>query len=522
MDILCRLQTDDISRKLLQISEDGKYPSICHNADYNNLIFSLHDADTAFGNNLLYNLCLAYKGAALSSIIQLGKAVYQSDREDLKELYNKVRTLRSQKTLSSIRQPEDAGLLQEKLSEAENLLMREMLGLRGNYLCFGTWEDVRNSLSDNEMAVEFFDYTPIGKNLEYAPYQTYGALIIRKDMQEPVCLKLFSDSIFRGNTERFYLESNFILLWENILKPILAYAKKGDRIYYSPSGIINKIALENLADGGGLPAYSGYDFRRLMSTRELLSLSIFRLPEKVLLLGDINYDLSNEQLSVSDSTRAGFSPLPGSKAEISNISKILGNHRIAATMLTRQNASEDAFKMQIANGYDIIHIATHGFFMKDERQIQKNLFLSQLDTVAVRDNTLLRSGLILAGGNRAWQGKPLGVSNIDDGILTAQEIKDLDLSKTQMVVLSACETGLGEVNTDGVFGLQRAFKSAGVQTIVMSLWKVSDNATSLLMTEFYRNLLACKDRHKAFRMAKDAVRAKFPEAYYWAGWVMLD
>ncbi len=194
---------------------------------------------------------------------------------------------------------------------------------------------------------------------------------------------------------------------------------------------------------------------------------------------------------------------------------------ISVTNQTREKASEEAFKTLGVSGYDIIHLATHGFFLRDSAQVSRNIFFSRVDDNTISHNPLLRSGLALAGANRAWNGErvPTGV---DDGILTAQEIKDLDLSKTQMVVLSACETGLGDINTDGVFGLQRAFKSAGVQTIVMSLWKVSDNATSLLMTEFYRVLLASGDRHKAFREAKEAVRARFPEAYYWAGFVILD
>ena len=132
-----------------------------------------------------------------------------------------------------------------------------------------------------------------------------------------------------------------------------------------------------------------------------------------------------------------------------------------------------------------------------------------------------RSGLIMAGGQNAWMGGAIP-SNCDDGILLAEEIASMDLSGTDLVVLSACETGLGDITSDGVFGLQRAFKMAGVQTLVMSLWKVDDNATSLMMQTFYEQLLSGKTKREAFRLAQAVVRNKYPEPYYWAGFIMMD
>ena len=134
---------------------------------------------------------------------------------------------------------------------------------------------------------------------------------------------------------------------------------------------------------------------------------------------------------------------------------------------------------------------------------------------------LLRSGLILSGGNSAWLGKEVP-EGIEDGVLTALEISTMNLSGTDMVVMSACETGLGDITSDGVFGLQRAFKMAGVQTLVMSLWKVDDNATSLMMQTFYEHLLSGMSKREAFSLAQTAVRAKYLDPYYWAGFVMLD
>lgn len=132
------------------------------------------------------------------------------------------------------------------------------------------------------------------------------------------------------------------------------------------------------------------------------------------------------------------------------------------------------------------------------------------------------NGLLLAGSNNIWQGK-FDLTNVEDGVLTADEISRMDLSKTKLVVLSACETGKGKVDPiDGVYGLQRAFKMAGAGTIVMSLWKVQDDTTSLIMTRFYSYLTDGIERHQALWKAMMDVKEKFPDPYYWAGFVMLD
>ena len=137
-------------------------------------------------------------------------------------------------------------------------------------------------------------------------------------------------------------------------------------------------------------------------------------------------------------------------------------------------------------------------------------------------NPLRRSGLILAGGNRSWKGEE-PIAGMADGILSAQDISEMNLQSTELVVLSACETGLGDIKGgEGVFGLQRAFKLAGVKTIIMSLWKVPDPETSELMQSFYKKWLNGLDKHEAFRLAQKELKSKQPEPYFWAGFVMLD
>ena len=185
----------------------------------------------------------------------------------------------------------------------------------------------------------------------------------------------------------------------------------------------------------------------------------------------------------------------------------------------------------------ILHIATHGFFLPDQPHDppnKDNLILGGIEVLlAVQtdggminrlsgeglENPLLRSGLALAGVNTWLQNRPFP-TDAEDGILTAEDVSGMDLSNTELVVLSACETGLGMVLTgEGVFGLRRAFVLAGAQTLVMSLWKVPDEQTKELMVDFYNRLLSGKPRAEALREAQLAMKEKYPYPYYWGAFI---
>ena len=203
---------------------------------------------------------------------------------------------------------------------------------------------------------------------------------------------------------------------------------------------------------------------------------------------------------------------------------------------TGDDALEDHLKE--SHKPNILHIATHGFFEKNVDVEKDDKFFQ---------NPLLRSGLMLTGAGHSLNKKldedadadldeldddddlslaeddsGLDHESLEDGILTAYEAMSLNLDNTELVVLSACETGLGEIqNGEGVYGLQRAFKVAGARTIVMSLWNVNDQSTQLLMRNFYKHWLDTKDKHEAFRLAQEELRAEFPEPYFWGAFVIV-
>jgi hypothetical protein len=406
------------------------------------------------------------------------------------------------------------------------------------------WKDVQANLQDKDVAIEFIEYPTLTDTVKYA------ALVLRKGWQYPKMISLFR----KDQIEEFIkLDKNKIyangyvgkqikkLIWS----PLEEFIVPGERVYFSAAGIIHQLAIENLPADDFLTLGDHYQMHRLSSTKELA----IHLPEEknnmAVLYGGLKYDLDEKEMVAesqkyefeknssylamrgyqSDTTvRSGWKFLNGTKPEVDQINNLMKEKQYQVTAYTGETGNEESFKSLSGKREGIIHIATHGFFLPVEES-RKNLFMMQRignqQPERATVDPMLRSGLIMAGGNKAWQGDTIP-EGIEDGVLTAKEISRMDLRGTDLVVLSACETGLGDVSSEGVFGLQRSFKQAGVETLVMSLWEVSDKATSYMMTEFYSGLLSGKEKRVAFLEAKQKCKAKFPEPQYWAAFIMLD
>ena len=226
--------------------------------------------------------------------------------------------------------------------------------------------------------------------------------------------------------------------------------------------------------------------------------------------------------------RYGVNDLPGTLVEVETISKAIkscnnGNCKV----ITGALGTEEEFRSLAGSNTDIIHLATHGYYWSEEEAEKRNYvnFLSQVNTQDwnAEDKALLRSGLFFSGVNVGLQGESLP-DDVEDGVLTAQELSTMNLGCVDMVVMSACQSGLGETTGEGVFGLQRGFKLAGANTLLMSLWKVDDSATCLLMTEFYKNYLSGESKHDALHHAQLKLRSnpEFADPEYWAAFILLD
>lgn len=310
--------------------------------------------------------------------------------------------------------------------------------------------------------------------------------------------------------EIYHDETITNVIWDKISQAI--NGKK--TVFYVPVGWFNQLAIGSLYVGNNQYLSDVLDIRLLSNPSDIIerhSVSLIDNATKISLWGGIDYEMNNNVMQDKPKRSAIYRGdtlmnLQYAYEEVNKISSMLNDNNIRSTIFAKDIATESAFKERTNENDYIIHISTHGFFNEK----------SDLH------NSMLESGLFFAGANKYWCNDAVPELGEDDGILRAAEIAQLNLSSCALVVLSACETGLGYSNSsEGVYGLQRAFKLAGVDMVLMSLWDVDDRATSILMTEFYRNLIAGKDVDDALASSKDYVRQQYPSPEDWGGFVLL-
>ena len=379
-------------------------------------------------------------------------------------------------------------------------------------------KDIKSSLSSNESLITYVEIphkhgTSLGafvlnkeNGLQYISMCSSEELISLEEIAQNDILKLCVDNMA------------YHLLFEKIDKKI---TDEGT-ILYSPAGIVHRIPLKALYIDNDLTIGDKYKLSALANPIDLYyqdNTQNFAIDKmKIALWGGIDYgtsDTKDENFIKTRSVTRGESLvyLPGSLNEVDNIYRMLDGKVLSAVHFTGNGATESSFK-QKASGADIIHISTHGFFHEDQAH--------------ELNNAMHNSGLFFANANAAWKEnyKPeYFYKGYEDGILRADEIETQDLASCKLVVLSACETGLGEIKGDeGVFGLQRAFKLAGARCILMSLWSVPDAATEELMKRFYENLLIDSNIDNAFNNAQKSMKESTKPLYGvrdWGGFVLL-
>jgi CHAT domain-containing protein len=431
------------------------------------------------------------------------------------------------------------------------------------------WQEVQAALKRGEAGIEFVYFqVTFPKKTDST---LYAALVLLPGANEPQFIPLFGEKQLatllktEGKPQpAFYNElyandNKGSQLYDLIWKPIAAVLPEGTTVYCSPSGLLHRLNLAAIPAPDGKTLAEKHHLTILGSTRQLVIPSALAANQNATaqLYGGIQYDaspvvvtLSNTtpddlvarrgpDFSQNDSTLRGenWNYLRWTEVEISAAAETMKNQGIAPTLKKGAEATEESFKAigTTAPSPRILHVATHGFFFPDPKttsagfETPPTLGIQAPPTFAgpafkVSENPMIRSGLVLAGGNHAWKtGKPLR-PDLEDGILTAYEISQMNLSNTELVVLSACETGLGDlVGNEGVYGLQRAFKIAGARYLIMSLWQVPDFQTQVFMGAFYKHWLNGKmSVPEAFRATQSELRAKYGEAFKWAGFVLVE
>lgn len=466
----------------------------------------------------MFEYQMATKGLLLNSTNKIKRAILDSGDDALIQDYlawlDKKEALARYYSLSKeelTNQKVDLDALEKDANDRERALSAKSTAFSQGYgASLPEMKSVTNLLGDLDALVEVVRVRKFDKDLTADP--RYVMLVLTKGAAAPKVTVMDNGKDLETKFAKYYKNSilqrmpdefSYIQFWSK-LDPLLAGKKT---IFFSPDGVYAQINVNTIRKPAGDYVGNKYEVVVLGNSRDLVSAKAKRPAgaKEAFLLGFPDF--------------GGAAPeLPGTKAEIEAVGTVLKTAGYSVSRHTMAEATEASIKS--LKGQSLVHIATHGYFLPDTDGDAMGVSAEH-----AKNNPLLRSGLILAGApDPAKEERRADLSGNDNGVLTAYEAMNLNLEGTSLIVLSACETGLGEVRAgEGVYGLQRAFQVAGARTLLMSLWKVDDAATQLLMTSFYTNWTKTGNKLKAFKQAQAQLMAnpKYKEPYYWGAFVML-
>jgi CHAT domain-containing protein/Tfp pilus assembly protein PilF len=505
------------------------------------------DKSTLLGD--MFNFQMATKAILLNSQKSIRNSILSSKDSSLISSFDTWKSLRERYSKLSSLTKTDIQERKENISRLQdsiNSIEKELASRSDKFSEVQTkkplkWQDVQKQLKPDEAAVEIIRFRFFQR--EWKDDIFYAALILTSETKispqlvlikygkelEEKYIKNYTKSI----SMRIKDNESFNYFWKDIDK--LTSSKKN--IYLSPDGIYNKININSLLKPDGTYMIENQYVRLVSNSEDIMNFgkqgqSKIKSKEAILIgsptfnmsLKDINPSMvevlppgSKENLGVNP--RIQIESLPGTQIEIASIAEKLESKHWKVTSLTNEKATENNLK-NMNNPY-LLHIATHGYFLKDiDIQFRKRAFGMDIQTAS--DNPLMRSGLLFAGASDALSDNKVFGGDYENGVLYAYEAMNLNIDNSELVVLSACETGLGEIqNGEGVYGLQRAFLAAGVKNIIMSLWKIDDIASQELMTKFYDEYLESGNIASAFRNAQRKMMEKYKHPYFWAAFIML-
>lgn len=537
--------------------------------DFHDPIVYLYDKSALFS-----------KGLLLNSETLLRNTILNSGDSTLVSAYKEIQALKEELIALENNKNDDLDLEKEIDKKRERILSLDN-SLRLNSTDYDifirnlniTYKDVQDALGDNDIAIEFLSFPKYGTDSI-----VYVALTLRKEYKKlrpfnelalPVMTVLCGENELKAAAREAYTSNALSkLIWGNLAQELDGV----ENIYFSPSGELHNIAIESMPhwEKPETMMSDNVNIYRLSSTRELVINRPEVFSSGATVYGGINYDAAIDSMGTirarstqpSVNSRSFIKPksdkntnnrdfycnyLKGTLTEANEVGQKLADKNINVSVITGTEASETSFKDLSGQHKAIVHIATHGFYWNDSTARSENMerplpfLLYNNENMSLEDQAMTRAGLMFSGSNNTTWYEEAVPDSIEDGVLTALETSQLDLRGLDLLVLSACQTGLGEIGSDGVFGLQRGFKKAGAQSIVMSLWSVDDAATRDMMIRFYENYIGLRmSKHDAFVEAQRWLKNHDSDYYYsdpdgildsetyhlrfphWAAFIMLD
>lgn len=472
----------------------------------------------------VYNYQLLTKALLLSSSIKIRERILNSKDEDLKTQYNNWVAKKELMTLALSMSPaqlteneidpnvlaQEVERLEKDLSQRSELFSQNFENKRISY------DDVVKSLKPNEVAIEMVRYRYF--NHSFTDSVIYAALYVKSDQKRPKAIVLGNGHNLETRNFRYYRnaiqgrvhdEISYAAFWAPIQKEI----GQASTIYLSADGVYNQINLEAIPTPDGKYILDNSNIVLVSNTKDIYLRKIKSRDAA----GNTAAMFGNPSFYLTASADASVSQLPGTEKEITQIQFLLKQKGVDTKVYMDNAATEESIKE--LNSERIIQVATHGFYKPTEEvNLESEL---ESNEAQLTKNPLMRSGLLLKGAGDLLK-KTNYNYNMENGILTAYEAMNLNLDKTELVVLSACETGLGQLEAgEGVYGLQRAFLVAGAKVLIMSMFKVDDQATQKLMLKFYQKWMNSGNLRQSFIDAKKELRTEYPEPIYWGAFMMI-
>lgn len=468
--------------------------------------------------NQMHEAHISTKGILLSSTIKVKQQILNSGKPELIDLYKKWTDTKENlaKLYSFSKQDLLAqGINRDSIQKVANDMEKQLSSSSNAFANADektiNFSQISNKLTDKDAIVDILSLKKFDK--KFSDEHIYVAFIGKKSQITPNVVILENGNDLNGKFFKYYRNAiknktydkhSYLQYWKNI-DDNLANVNK---IYLSLDGVYNQISVATIPKSEGKYLVDEKAFVLLTNVKDILNPKINYTNKELSMFANPNYGEGGQ-----------IAALPGTQKEADAINKIATAKGFKVVKTTAIKATESEVKK--VKSPRILHVATHGFFQSDAEEEKPISF--GLESEKTEENSLLKSGLLFANAEKGMtQQNSREFQTQDNGILTAYEVQNVDLSNTEFAILSACETGLGDVKAgEGVYGLQRAFQIAGANTIIMSLWTVSDEATQELMTLFYQNFLTSYNKIDAFKKAQQQLKIKYKEPYFWGAFVMI-